>query len=379
MPEQERLLATIEAVYAAGLDGKLWPQALAEVTRTVGGVAATLETFDRRAKTLIEFHWHGLPPRNEVAYLEHYSALNPRIPALINGTPGNIVTDYTVLDERSMERNPFYADLLAPAGYRYCVGGTLEITATEGSLFSVQRTRKQGHVGKQEIARMRLLLPHVRAAFDTMRRLRRAAAIDWSFEAALDWLSDGAALVSADGTVLATNQALRNIARQGDGVRIVKRRIDFAVAEFASRYALALGAVAKLRQGNLGGSHIMDFAVRHGDGTPPYIVSVRALPSPGRQRLDSPARAVVFIRDPLHRLESSISVLRDVFGFTSAEASLAQALQAGTPIAEYARQTALSLNTVYTHLRRIKEKTQTKRQTELLRRLNDLQLPVRDR
>ncbi len=69
--------------------------------------------------------------------------------------------------------------------------------------------------------------------------------------------------------------------------------------------------------------------------------------------------------------------MRDVFGLTESEAHLAQALQSGVPIGNYARDRALSLNTVYTHLRRLKEKTGCHRMPELIRKLNDLQVPLR--
>jgi DNA-binding CsgD family transcriptional regulator len=36
------------------------------------------------------------------------------------------------------------------------------------------------------------------------------------------------------------------------------------------------------------------------------------------------------------------------------------------------------VNTVYTHVRRIREKTRCKRQAELIRTLNDLLLPLRE-
>jgi len=79
----------------------------------------------------------------------------------------------------------------------------------------------------------------------------------------------------------------------------------------------------------------------------------------------------------MSRNAATIRMLRDIFGLTDAEASLAQALQAGTPLGEYADTRAVSLNTVYTHLRRIKEKTGCNRMAELIRRLNNLQVPLR--
>ncbi len=46
-------------------------------------------------------------------------------------------------------------------------------------------------------------------------------------------------------------------------------------------------------------------------------------------------------------------------------------------LSDYARTGGLSLNTVYTHLRRLREKTGCSRMPELIRRLNDLQMPLR--
>lgn len=376
MPKRDSLLATIEAVHAAGIEPELWPQALAAITHSVGGIAATLETFERPSARIVEFHSHGLPPACEMAYYDDYAMRNPRIPMLINGRPGEVTFDYMVLDERAMDRNAFYADFLTPEGYRYCIGGTLAVSDTESALFSVQRTIKQGHVQRAEIAAMRRLLPHVRQAFDTMRRFRNARARDRPFKAALDCLLDGAALVRADGTVVYANQALRAIAREGDGIRIAKGRLAFATADVDAGCASALAAIARMRRGDVGAAAGTNVVVRRTSSAPSYLVSIR--PLPGRHRVETAAEAILFVRDPLRRHESSIDVLREFFGLTLAEAGVAQALLAGVSLAEYARQSALSFNTVYTHLRHIKEKTDTKRQAELIRKLNDIRLPLRE-
>src|SRR5690348_2427030 len=56
------LLATVEAVHAAGLDAELWPQALAAMTRMIGGVGTTLEVIDRGTLAHHEFHAFGIAP-----------------------------------------------------------------------------------------------------------------------------------------------------------------------------------------------------------------------------------------------------------------------------------------------------------------------------
>ena len=44
---------------------------------------------------------------------------------------------------------------------------------------------------------------------------------------------------------------------------------------------------------------------------------------------------------------------------------------------DYALTRSVSLNTVYTHLRRIKDKTRCRRMPELIRKLNDTVAPAR--
>jgi DNA-binding CsgD family transcriptional regulator/PAS domain-containing protein len=369
--------AAIEAIYAAGLDAGLWPQALAAVTNAVGGIAATLEVFGRQPLQLLEFHSFGLPPPNELKYLEHYSRLNPRIPVMMNGKAGGLISDYMFLDERAMDRDPFYADFLTSVGYRYCLCGVLAADKQEATSFSVQRTPMQGHADRTEMKLMGLLLPHVRQAFDMTRRLRGTADARHSLERALDWLADGVMLVRTDGSVVYANEAFQAIARSGDGVRTKKGIVELAAADARSRFEAALKAVHQLRSGDPRHASA-DFPVVRASGAPPYLVSVRPIPSNRRDsRLETAADAIVFIRDPLSRNTAATRLLREVFGLTDAEASLAQALQSGLPLGDYARVRAVSLNTVYTHLRRIKEKTGCTRMAELTRKLNDLQVPLR--
>jgi DNA-binding CsgD family transcriptional regulator len=60
------------------------------------------------------------------------------------------------------------------------------------------------------------------------------------------------------------------------------------------------------------------------------------------------------------------------FGLTPAERRLASALVLGESLPAYARRTRRSMNTVYTHYRRIKAKLDCASQTELLARLHAL-------
>jgi DNA-binding CsgD family transcriptional regulator/PAS domain-containing protein len=376
MNRDDDLLATIEAVHAAALDTQLWPRALERIAHTVGGIGCSLEAFERRPLRPREFYAYGMPAADQIAYFEHYAPLNPRWSLITRQKAGELGWDHLILDDRAMSRDPFYAEFLAKLDFPYLVYGMLTATEHEFSGIAVHRSRRQGHVDRAGIAVMQRLVPHVRQAFDMARRLKGAGETRHALERALDWLADGVALVRTDGKVVYANEAFQAIARRGDGIAIRRGVVDIAAAETRARFEAAVAEAARLRGGDVRRHPMADFAAPRSSGAPPYLIAVRPLMDRNGRAAEE-AAAIVFVHDPLGRNAAAMRLLRDVFGFTESEANLAQALQKGIPPGDYARSRAVSLNTVYTHLRRIKEKTGSKRMAEVIRRLNDLQVAVR--
>jgi DNA-binding CsgD family transcriptional regulator/PAS domain-containing protein len=380
MAGADDLLATIETVHAAGFDAELWPDALAAITRIVGGVGATLEVIDKLNWRHSQFHFVGLPPASELAYLDHYIALNPRVPFALRQKSGDVGWDYMILDEHAMDREPFYTEFLSTMGLRYQVLGILGNTEREFAAFTVQRACGHGHVAQAEIGLMKRLLPHVRQAHDVAARLKGTGAARHSLERALDCLIDGVALVRSDGAIVFANTAFQAIARRADGIKIRRRQIDIAAVEARVRLESAISAVSRRRvSGDPHAPAVADFPVPRSSGESPYVVSVRPLPAKDKIHSQTEAVAIVFVRDLQNGAHAAIALMRQVFGFTESEAGLAQAIQAGIPLGQYAVRQSVSLNTVYTHLRRIKVKTGSSRMVELIRKLNDLQVPLQSK
>jgi DNA-binding CsgD family transcriptional regulator/PAS domain-containing protein len=376
MPKGDDFLATIEAVHAAGLDASLWPKALAAVAATLGGSAAMFEVFDKRAACHREWYGSGVPPAAEIAYFEHYIADNPRWLFMPRQRTGDISWDYQFIDELGMNEAPFYAELLAQMDLRYFLSGVLVATTEDYACISVQRSCSLGHVQRDEIGLMGRLLPHVQQAFDVARRLNGASEASKSFERAFDWIADGVAFVSAAGTVVYSNEALQAIVRRNDIVRLRKGAIEFLAVDARARFDKALDAVRRQRAGEQPVPTLTDFPVRRGADAPPYLVSVRPLARSSRESQTARAEAILFIRDPLKRGRAAGQMLREIFGLTEAETSVTLALQSGIPLEQYARSNKVSLNTVYTHLRRVREKTGCHSIADLVRKLDEFRIPL---
>jgi DNA-binding CsgD family transcriptional regulator len=375
---REQLLSTVEAIHDAGMDATLWPKALEAVTGLVGGVGTTLEVLARDGFRHQVFYSWGVPKAQELAYLSHYAPLSPRYPPeVLRQTAGAVNWDYRVLDEAAIDRSPFYMEFLATLDMRYYVGGIVQTAPSEIGAFAVQRSARHGHVDRREIDLMHRLARHVSQALDVTRLMDLAVDARRSVEQTLDWLADGVGLIDKDGALTYANEALGSAIRADDGIIIKQQRIEFADPAARRQLAAARLAIAQLRDGDpMGGGS--DFVAKRRSGAPAYLVSVRPL-AVGRDsvRADGPSVAMVLVRDPLRRDRTAAQSLRVVFGFTATEADLALALQDGIAMRDYARARAVSINTVYTHFHRIKDKAGCRHLSQLIRKLNDLQpLPL---
>ena len=87
--------------------------------------------------------------------------------------------------------------------------------------------------------------------------------------------------------------------------------------------------------------------------------------------------AMLLVHDPLQRTLSAGRLLQDLYGLTNAEAQLVEALSTGMTAVAYARNRRISITTVYTHLRRTREKTGWKSVAELTRRFHELNVALR--
>ncbi|HET7167048.1 MAG TPA: LuxR family transcriptional regulator [Pseudolabrys sp.] len=376
MSGDDQFLQAIEAVYASGLDSERLPEALESTSSLLGSVGACFEIIDKSTRQHRMFCAAGAPTVGRDTYLAEFAVNNPRIPFGLRQPVGSVLWDHLILDEAGMARDAFYSEFLPHFGLRYFMATVLEQSTETLAAVSVQRTRKQGHVGKREIALMRRLSPHYQRAHDVATRLRTAGARGGVLENALEWLADGVALLHADGDIVYANDTFRVLAQRGDAFRIAGRTIEFATHGARRLFEAALGAVKKIGDPSDDGLPT-DFPVPRRDGMPAYIVSVRPLLRGKARETQAQADVMLLMRDPLWRNAATSQMLQRLFNLTNAEAHLAHALCTGVTTTTYALDRNVSLNTVYSHLKHIREKTGCKSVPELIRKFGELNVPLR--
>ena len=126
MPQYERLIAAIEAIYAAAADPSCWPVALEAVTKCFDDVGAILiYGRDDGSFGVIES-----PSIREVSaeYARHWSDRDIRaIRARERGYffKRDVITDRDLLTPEEMEADPFYSDFLRRHGLKYFAAATV--------------------------------------------------------------------------------------------------------------------------------------------------------------------------------------------------------------------------------------------------------------
>jgi DNA-binding CsgD family transcriptional regulator/PAS domain-containing protein len=198
------------------------------------------------------------------------------------------------------------------------------------------------------------LVGHLQQALRMQSGLDVQLACIQGLSDALEAVHHGVAVVGGDGVVTHLNSAAHRILHTHDGLALRSRRIVAAADASAKRRLRAAVRAATAEDSS------QSLTCARPSGRSPYVVHV--LPT------HTPAALVVMIDpedDPLPPTE----LMRELYGLTPTEAEIALHIAAGEEPKRIAEEMSVSLTTVRTHLQHVFDKTDTHRQTGLLRLL----------
>ena len=290
---------------------------------------------------------------------------------------GEVVTTRQMMPVEELRASDMYNEYLAPRDLQE--GLRLDIWAGEGWIedISLLRSWSAGPFADADIQLAHVLMPHLQRASAIARRLREAEHLAACGMAALEHLAAAFLVLDRHGRILHANKAAHALLEAADGV-----------ANTASGLAASAPAITAQLQAALD-------AARGRSGSPPASAAVRlprpsgraplalvALPlRPGGALSDrhgwggSPV-TLVCITDPDALNRPPQEQLIALFGLTQAEAVLAGGLLAGKDLRDIAEHSGRSIHTLRSQLATLMAKTETGRQSELVRLLSRLPVGV---
>lgn len=366
--DERELLGLVGQIYDAAIDPGLWPDVLDDITTAFDAAGLGLFVADTKPEQLGVFLSTGFPDPAIREYASYYAEKNVWFhKAYRERTPaGAPVLSQEWFPDDELVVTEFYNDFLQVLDFHYHCGGPLRYDGSEMSVFNVMRPKPFEARHRELCGR---LMPHLSRAIEIHRRLSRLPSAQSGALEVLDHLPMGVLLIDGSGQVSFMNKSAGDIAAQNDGL-----------------FVDAKGICRAARNGETNGlQQLIDSAVRTGAGSglgsggamslprPSGLRPLAALVAPlGRSSFDTgsrPPAAVLFIADPERRHEPPGELLARIYGLTPMEARVAIAMLTGRSLTKAAEAIGITRNTASTHLRQVFLKTETKRQTELVKLL----------
>ncbi len=211
---------------------------------------------------------------------------------------------------------------------------------------------------------LRRLAPHMERSASMRQRMHKLEEQQAIRQMELAHLPFGLAWIGPDLHVISVNVRGDEMLKAADGLGLRDARLYTWLATDLERLELALHAAMRPveRKSRL-------LAIRRRGQTLPLLASIipAVTPPHGTPAAIGPM-ALVVLQNP-DETRFGLKHLQMVYGFTTAERALAEALLRNETVESFAESAGVSRNTVRSHLARLFTKTGTARQAELVRLL----------
>jgi DNA-binding CsgD family transcriptional regulator/PAS domain-containing protein len=359
----------VSLIYAAAVSPELWDDAVAHIhdafaatTVVAGQVRSTTLAF---ADGVSRSMTGNLDSAAERAYGEHYGRLDYVLQAVESGPVGVLRTGTELITPRT--RTEFYADWIRPNDLGDGIFVRLTDEAKPTSFVIAGSQRSEAFDTEQRTELLTLLVPHLQQALRTQKPLSNLSRRTGDLTEALDFIENGIIIATSESRIVHANAAAERLLGEGDGLVTHAGRLVVSVPHIRTRLEALLHSA--LRGDALGVRHGGSLACDRPSGKRPYAVHVLPLNDSETQFASRGPTAMVIIVDPERRPIPAAAMLRQVYGLTRTEASVAQLVLNGEGLGPIGEQLLLSRDTVKTHLRNVFNKTGTHRQAELVRLL----------
>ena len=250
---------------------------------------------------------------------------------------------------------------------RFRMVGQIRLSPAVQAGVALHRVRTVGRYEPRDLDRFVFLRSHLQRALEIAFRLGALGAIQQCTAELLDRNPAAILLLDEHKRIVYTNQAAEALRSASDGVVLSPRGILLARKHDQDRLeALIAGLLSAVApSGSAGGV----MRAQRPSGKPPYAIVVAPLPRRYPALCAVRPALCVFISDPEANRLVPAGRLEAAFDLTAAEARLAALLAAGDDLRAAAAKLRITYGTARARLAQIFQKTETRRQAELVRLL----------
>ena len=376
MHSEATLLRLIERIYDAALAPERWAEFLEALADALDGhfanIAYTNAAYTHtRQSAAVRF-----APEAQRLYREHYAALDPWAHAAIQRglmRTGVVGLGREIVSRHELEQTEFHNDFGRALGLEGGISAIIHSDARVIASVSISERRGGPTFSDADLLLVQRLLPHLQRAYQVHERLIGLAHASQAAEDVIDRMPFGVILLDANARPVLVNRAAQQILALNDGLTLRGALITASTtqqtAELRKGIASAISICGEKSTELVGPSA---FAITR----PSWKRALQLLITPlcgaasGLMLNPAAACAAIFVSDPESQPSTPAAMLRTFYGFTPAETRLASELLMHRTVEECAEILGISVNTARTQIKKLFEKTNTRRQSELLRVLS---------
>jgi DNA-binding CsgD family transcriptional regulator/PAS domain-containing protein len=370
----QALSDTIGAIYDCALDPQKWPDTCRKIANLCESTGGGICVHDMRHTQNDQLFVFGYEPE----FLEKLGQNYAQSPMAASDVVADI-GDVSALsvDRYELFESRFFRDVLEPLGLLDIIWFPALRAGGRMASLHASRREKAPHYRRREIDLLKLLSPHVCRVLAISDALDIRAVRSEMLERTLDGLVAGVFLTARDGRIVYMNTAAERQIKTGNSIRIVNDRIF--PSDSATRAALSKAIDEAGREDTDKGTSEYSLAIPDVEGGPGYVASLLPVERGQRRDILAPfaASVAVFTKDPIQAPLMPGEAFARLYKLTAGELRVLLALAQGLGAKEAAEMLGIGEPTVRTHLQRIFSKTETARQADLVRLLQNSTPPIR--
>ena len=367
--DSEKLSAATLLIYDVALDRSRWPLLLAHLADLFNAhFADSFErTWDYSQYGGIVF---GLDDRDyHEQLLGQWATRNVWGKRRPVKRAGDIVCTRDIMPAADFRRTEMYNEYLAPRDLHEGLRFDIWVDGVGIADISVIRPWSAGAYTAAERRMAALLLPHLQRSAAVSRRLHRHDTVASASLAVLDQMEIGIVLLDRSSRIVHQNRVASVLLAQADGLSLDRTGLAAATPAATTKLqaviAAAVGTPTCAARSDA-------LSIARPSGLAPLSLIVTPLRRECElyaTELPGTAAVMLCISDPQAGAARRLSDLATLFKLTPAEAAVAADLLAGLELRDIAERRGRSVNTIRTQLVRLMDKTDTRRQAELVSRL----------
>lgn len=358
----------IGLVYEAALDRHVWPLVADRLADLMGAVTCRISSYDPGARTAAGVATR-IPPEALYSYEDHWVHHNPLVAVGRRMPVGRVFRDRDLISKEEFVHTAVYNEFFAPLDMHEGIGAGLLVEGPSWAYLGIWRPARMDAFEQSDRALLAGLIPHLQRAIQLNLRLAELEMTRTASAEMLDRLRQALLLVDAACRVMYANRAAEEILANPLGLQRSAGRVLSADrhADTATLHRLVAQAAGDVvdREGSAGGR----LRLPRGDARTPLTVLVIPLRAEAQWPVPHHPAAILFITDPERSGDPTAASLRQSFGLTRAEAAVALEVLNGGGLKAAASRLGITPTTTRTHLTAVFDKTDTRRQADLVRAL----------